>query len=111
MISDELDAQPPNAAPSTTIPRIRILVVPGPTGIQPQPEVEGKGERKKGAPPRVAQLSSASPAGMITGTSSRISTRPMSIKVRKSFGSTGVASDACPIDADGVFVFQMDGAD
>jgi len=63
MISDELDAQPPNAAPSTTIPRIRILVVPGPTGIQPQPEVEGKGERKKGAPPRVAQVSSASPAG------------------------------------------------
>jgi hypothetical protein len=31
------------------IPRIRILVVPRPAGIQAQPEVEGKGERAKAA--------------------------------------------------------------
>jgi hypothetical protein len=41
--------QPPNAAPSAMIPRIRILVVPRPAGIQAQPEVEGKGERAKAA--------------------------------------------------------------
>jgi hypothetical protein len=47
MISSELDAQPPNAAPSATSPRIRILAVPRPAGIQSQPQVEGKGERAK----------------------------------------------------------------
>jgi hypothetical protein len=31
------------AAPSATIPRIRILLIPRPTSIQAQPEGEGKG--------------------------------------------------------------------
>jgi hypothetical protein len=48
MISDELDAQPPNAAPSAAIPKIRIFAdPPRPAGIQPQPEVEGKSWRAK----------------------------------------------------------------
>jgi hypothetical protein len=42
---DDLDAQPPSAAPNATIPRIRILLIPRPTSIQAQPEVEGNGNR------------------------------------------------------------------
>jgi len=47
VISAELDAQPPSAAPSTTIPRIRILLIPRPASIQAQPGGEGKGESAK----------------------------------------------------------------
>jgi hypothetical protein len=43
VISSELDAQPPNAAHSATIPKIRILLIPMPGRIQAQSEVEGNG--------------------------------------------------------------------
>jgi hypothetical protein len=42
-------AQPPNAAQSATIPRIRILVAPQPACIQAQPEVDGNTARAKAA--------------------------------------------------------------
>ena len=41
IMSAELDAQPPNVAPSATIPMIRILLIPRPASIQAQPEGEG----------------------------------------------------------------------
>jgi hypothetical protein len=47
VISDELDAQPPSAAPSATIPIILILLIPRPDCIQAQPGVDGKGEHAK----------------------------------------------------------------
>jgi hypothetical protein len=40
-----LVAQPPNAAPSATIPKIRILLIPRPVRIQAQPEGEGNTAR------------------------------------------------------------------
>jgi hypothetical protein len=39
-MSCELVAQPPSAAPSATIPRTRILLIPRPADIQAQPQVE-----------------------------------------------------------------------
>src|SRR3981081_1664455 len=46
VISAELEAQPPNAAPSATIPRIRMFdYLPRPGAIQAQLAVEGKGRR------------------------------------------------------------------
>jgi hypothetical protein len=43
------DAQPPNAAHSATIPRILIVLIPRPGGIQAQPEGEGKSRSAKAA--------------------------------------------------------------
>jgi hypothetical protein len=47
VMSAELDAQPPSAAPSATITRIRISLIPRPATIEAQPGGEGKGERGK----------------------------------------------------------------
>jgi hypothetical protein len=42
-------AQAASVAPSATIPRTRILLIPGPSGVQAQPEGEGNSERAKAA--------------------------------------------------------------
>jgi hypothetical protein len=41
--------QPPSAAQSATTPKIRILLLPRPNGIQAQPMGEGKSERARDA--------------------------------------------------------------
>jgi hypothetical protein len=48
-MSAELEAQPPSAAPSATIPRIRISLIPQTAVIQAQLQVEGNSENAQAA--------------------------------------------------------------
>jgi hypothetical protein len=43
--NSEFDAQPPNAAPSTTIPRMRFLLIPDQRPSKRKPSVDRNGER------------------------------------------------------------------